>query len=297
MTYESKGSDMDFVDILNQYHVQYFTSGPKTHHGWINFRCPFCEHDRDMGYNLAGRFVNCWNCGPHKLHLTLTALGVSVQQVKEIIESLPETPYRSIRVQGRLKLPDGLSDKRLWTHGYHNAYLKSRGFETDDVERIWSVRGIEFDGGQLAWRLFIPIFFRGEMVSWTTRAVGKRKPKYLAARDEESAIPISDLLYGYDYVRSACIVCEGPLDCWAIGPGAVALCGQAATPARLELLSRVPNRYICFDAEPDAQRRARKLMDDLSVFDGTTTNIVLETAKDPAEAAPSEIESLRKLLQ
>ncbi len=55
-------------------------------------------------------------------------------------------------------------------------------------------------------------------------------------------------------------------------------------------------RVVCFDAESKAQERARRLADDLSPYGGVTTNVVLESGKDPAEASPKEIKQLRKYL-
>jgi DNA primase len=91
---------------------------------------------------------------------------------------------------------------------------------------------------------------------------------------------------------------EGPLDVWRIGPGAVCTCGTAFTRTQLARAVRFPVRAVCYDNEPTAQRRARKLVKQLEVFPGKTMLIQLESGKDPGSADESELcEMRRKILQ
>jgi DNA primase len=95
-------------------------------------------------------------------------------------------------------------------------------------------------------------------------------------------------------VRHAVIVCEGPIDAWTIGPGAVATCGLGYTRSQLMELSQFPVRVVCFDREPAAQKRARRLARQLQVFPGETHVVELETGKDANECQRNEIMELRK---
>lgn len=101
------------------------------------------------------------------------------------------------------------------------------------------------------------------------------------------------MLFGIDFIRHAIIVCEGPMDAMKIGPGAVSTMGISYTKHQLKQIVDFPVRVVCFDNEPDAQKRAKKLCSDLSSFPGKTTNIVLDV-KDPGEASPKEIKLIRK---
>ena len=171
-----------------------------------------------------------------------------------------------------------------------------RGFEWQEIERVWGVRGIGVRGGRLKWRLFIPIVSGGRVVSWTTRAVGGQEPKYLTADpDKDGGVPPKSVLYGADGVRDSVVVVEGPLDVWPLRGGAAAILGLAYTKSQLTRLSAIRTRVICLDAESDAQRVARRLCRELSVFPGTTTNVVLSTGKDPSRASPEEVALLRRL--
>jgi hypothetical protein len=66
------------------------------------------------------------------------------------------------------------------------------------------------------------------------------------------------------------------------------------TTPQVLLLSQFPVRYICYDSSPDAQRRAKELCEQLSVFPGKTRNVELN-AEDPGSAKKKEILSLRKM--
>ncbi len=173
----------------------------------------------------------------------------------------------------------------------HRAYLRGRGFDPEQIEAVWGIGGIGV-ASRLAWRLFIPVHLGGEVVSWTTRAIGDDPVRYVSARPEEEALPIHSLLYGEDYLRYAVVVCEGPTDAWRIGPGAVALMGVKYTQAQVVRIARYPRRIICFD--PDAQERSRALASELAPFPGETL-VVVPGAKDIAESSPDDIEEVRAL--
>jgi len=80
------------------------------------------------------------------------------------------------------------------------------------------------------------------------------------------------------------VICEGPVDAWALGPGGVATCGVGYTAAQRAAASRYPVRVACFDSEPDAQQRAEVLCAELSVMPGQTMLWRLESGKDAATA-------------
>jgi hypothetical protein len=286
---------MQFSELLTEYRIPFYDTGSKTRPGWLNFRCLWCGKDPYLGFNILGRYLSCWSCGYHRLCDGIAKItGLPYRECNRIIGEMPHTelPPESY-VEGKLEEPDGL----IGLSTYHRDYLSQRGFDPDKLVELWGIGGI----GQLGrlgmkWRIYIPIHYRGEVVSWTTRAMGDTEPRYWSARDDQSKIPIDRCIYGIDYCRTVVVLVEGPTDAWAIGPGAAAIMGLNANPDRLAQIADIPTRYVCFDNEPDAQMRARKLIRSLSVFDGTTLNLRLD-AKDPASASEKELESLRQLVR
>lgn len=293
---------MKFTDLLSLYKIPYKEGGEHHHvrEGWIGIDCPYCSRNSQryrMGYNLQSSRLYCWVCGKQPLGKTLMEItDESYPKLKSLIGELERSYVPDIKVYGKVKIPAGVGD----LHRAHRDYLRKRGFDPDEIMDVWSIQGIGI-AGRLAWRLFIPITFQRKIVSWTTRSIAfnaseRGQGRYISARAEESAMSIKTLLYGEDNVNYAIAVCEGPTDAWALGIGAVATLGVGYTEAQLIRISKYPERYIVFDSEPDAQKRAHKLCSDLSVFPGSTHNIILETGKDPASASKKEIQEIRRLL-
>ena len=284
---------MKFNEILREHNVRFETEGKHCRSGWLQFDCPYCGGILYMGYNLAGRYLNCWRCGGKNLADALTRLtGMSFGEAKRALEDLASEKVERETPIGRYREPKGVGALQA----PHRRYLKSRGFEPLEIAKLWNVGGIGLTVN-LPWRLFIPINQNARPVSWTTRSIAENAElRYIAASPEEEEIPRLDLLYGVDYCRQVCIVHEGPADVWKTGPGAVATMGAAVSTAQLTRIASFPYRVICFDNEPEAQRRASRLCDALEMFPGETRRAILD-APDPATASPKEVRALRKFLK
>lgn len=289
---------MRFVDLLNRLGIQNWTEGKYCRRGWVQFHCPFCFGGLDpnkpyCGYNNSFGYVNCWRCGPHNVGKTLMTLsGMTWREAKEALEEI-DAPLRADEYvhTGKLVLPEG----REPLLKAHRKYLKKRGFDPDEIESLWRIEGIGAYH-RLQWRIFIPIHLHGKTVSWTSRAItDKTSLRYLSAGEEEEAVPHKSLLYGEDYATTAISIHEGPTDVWAIGPGAVATCGTGWSSAQLLRMSKYHRRIVCFDNQPEAQRRAKKLCRLLEPF-GETLNVILD-AKDAATASEKERKQLRRMLR
>lgn len=286
---------MEFRELLEEHGIDTAPAGHDHNTaGWINFDCPWCSpgwvHYR-MGYNIRGRFVNCWACGRHELVSTVTELlGKSTGVVSRLLRDIPEGQKVDKVPRGKLELPHGLFPLML----PHRKYLKHRGFDWLTIRRLWEIKGIGISADGLSWSIFIPIFYNGVMVSWTTRSLhDEHKGRYIAAKPNQEAIDHRTLLYGEDYVRHAAICCEGPTDVWRIGPGAVCTFGTGFSGGQVVRLAKFPVRVVCYDSELAAQRRARELCNQLEVLPGETYNVVLN-AKDPGSASDEEVKELRE---
>jgi hypothetical protein len=285
---------MKFVDTLRELHIPYRESGHEhCRVGWIQLDCPRCavkDHFR-LGYNISSHYMNCWHCGRLNVVEVLAELsGRPAKEVARLFKDLDRPTIKRTVIRRNLKLPKGL--KPLSER--HSQYLQNRGYDPLKIVRLWGVLGIETVPLRLAWRLFIPIHLEGDVVSWTTRSIAHdAHVRYLSASMEEESVPHKELLYGADYARASIVVVEGPLDVWSIGPGAVATCGVGYSQKQLLRMVDYPVRTVCFDNEPKAQQRARRLADALSMYPGVTYNVTLD-AKDPGSATPQEIRQLRR---
>lgn len=289
---------MDILDVLLELDIPCTTEGNEhCRPGWVQVDCPFCERDSrryHLGIPLYNGVVgNCYRCGPHPITSILVEYsGLSYTKIKELLSNLlPEGPVRPVKKRGKLILPKGIQELLP----AHIKYLRNRGFENiPELQSIWDIKGIGI-GAELNWCLFIPIKYDGETVSWTTRSLSNTGLRYKHASTEQESMGKKELLYGEDYVRHTIIICEGPIDVWKIGPGAVATMGMAYSKEQILRMIRYPIRAVCFDNEPEAQKRAEELTDTLSIYPGDTFNIRLDS-KDPGSATEKELKRIRKLL-
>lgn len=288
---------MKLKELLKHYRVPYKDYG--THHhstlNWIQVDCPYCSSRSGkfrLGICLNAPAANCWGCGPHRVLEVLQDLTKEELWVLKRFLGDAFTQRGKTKLRGELKLPEGVGDLLP----AHESYLVKRGFNLEEIKTLWKVRGIGV-ATRLPWSILLPVTYQGEVVSWCTRSISDELEKrYNAARPEEERLPLKSLLYGMDLVRHTIVVVEGPLDVWAIGPGAVATFGVNYTRSQMLKISRFPKRYICFDKEPEAQKRARRLCKSLSPFPGKTLRVALETGKDPPEASMEERRALRRLI-
>lgn len=288
---------MRIDSLLAELRIPTRTVGQHEHarEGWVQIDCPRCSPRSGrfrLGINVSGGYANCWSCGSIRLVDALSeTTHLSVLECYDLLKSVGWERNRkwAERLAGKLKIPPGVG---LLAKA-HRKYLQGRGFDPDRIARLWGVQGIGI-AARYSWSLFIPIQYRGETVSWTTRSIGDKGKRYSNAPVAEEAIPAKELLYGNDLARQCIIIVEGPADAWAIGPGAVATMGLNYTPAQLNKMIKYPVRVVCFDSETQAQWRANRLADELARYSGETHRVKLETGKDAAEADSDEIAELRK---
>jgi hypothetical protein len=283
---------MTFVEILDRYSIPYRESGHEhCRSGWLQIDCPLCDnpgHYR-LGYNLAGRYLNCWSCGSQRVGDTLSRLTkLPWQEVKKLIADLPREHQHDPPKRGRLVIPTGVEPLKK----AHTAYLRRRGLDQEEMTRLWGLQGIGIHP-KMSWRIFIPFIFQGKTVSWLTRGLTDIGLRYISASAAEEELDHKSLLFGEDYARHAITIHEGPFDVFAVGPGAVATCGTSYSRAQLLRMSRYPIRAVCFDNESAAQTRAKRLCEELEAFPGETYRVVLDS-KDAGAATKKEIVELRK---
>jgi hypothetical protein len=226
-----------------------------------------------------------------------TILGVSEQRARIYFGLLDKDiePIEIDKPSGKLELPIGIEDLRK----AHREYLRSRNFDPKVIEKHWKIQGIGPAAGMLAWRIFIPIHYRGKIVSWTSRSISDKNKanRYFSANLNQEVYNHKTLLYGEDHCHSgsSIIVNEGPTDPWNVGPGAVCTFGTGFKTAQVLKIARYRKRIICYDSGPEGQKMAKELCELLMPFDGETINVVLD-AEDPGSASKKEIKLLRKLL-
>lgn len=296
---------MDITAVFRDYNIE--TSSEKESNNaspeFIQTRCIFCEDPSDhLGWHVSGKFVNCWRCGGHSIESALRRLlNLSWGQVNALIRQYEE--------QGSLSVRMGLNErkkpraKKIELPGHpldnqHIRYLERRGFDPEYLAKKYGLLGTGI-AGEWKYRIIIPIYFRGRLVSFQGRDITDRQRlRYKSLGIEKSVMHYKHTLYNIDNCTGDCaVVFEGPFDVWRWGVGGVATYSTAITEWQIRLLSRYKRVFFMFDSEPEAQELALKAGRKLASMGVKVEVRDLELERDPAELTDLEVRELRKDLK
>ena len=298
---------IDITRLYQDYGVS--TAPPGSKHylsGWVNTHCPFCKGaSHHLGYHEQTGHFNCWKCGFKPVFFALS--GVLKQHSSKIralvrlyyrkedtLEHDPETiPIRSIST---CKPPDLSPLKRPQID-----FLKRRKFDPSYLEEKYLLKAfgpVSFGG--FAHRIFIPIFFNGDPVSWYARTIVENKPdKYRPCPKEKERIHHKEILYNWDNAKgSSCVLVEGVTDVWRLGDGSLAAFGIVTTPKQRALIHKRFRRvFILFDADENeaGQIAGEKLAYLLSGGSLEVKQVFLEKG-DPGDMKQEDADALMKEL-
>lgn len=288
----------DINRFLTDYNIPYITSGHKhARPGWINIVCPFCTGNTGwhLGYNIAGEFWTCWRCGFKPFLKVIMELSkaktykeakyISTQYTRGLI--IQNNNGGRSTIQNKVcKLPEAAKE----LNKQHRLYLQNRGLDPYYIMEEWDVVGTDGLCIDYPWRIIVPIYHYGVLVSYQGRSISNKAPlKYKACKSEKEVMPHKNTLFGLDKAiatqQRKVIVVEGVFDVFSFPPGvAVATYGIKYTNAQVNLLARHFEKVIVFfDGEPQANRQALKLTGALQNLNVETILVDPEGEGDPSE--------------
>ena len=283
--------------ILDKLQIPYSTQGRNVGSDWIAVSCPFCNDNSDHGgFNLTDGHFFCWRCGWHPVEITLERLsGIPVAQIKQEI-GLAHPKYKR-KIEGprpkAIELPIGCGplDK------IHRKYILSRNFDPDDIIREYKIMACG-PVGPYKYRIIIPIFYEGRMVSFQGREITKNsRLRYKACKQDKEVVQYKSIVYDIDNSSlSSVVVVEGITDAWRLKHGSVATFGIMFTQSQVNLLSKYKIVHILFDSELNAQKQAHLLADQLSVMGVEVYVHTLDGYKDPGSLPQEEADYIMKEL-
>lgn len=157
------------------------------------------------------------------------------------------------------------------------AYLQERGFgdTAREVAEQYQLRYTQ--RGDYAYRIVLPLFFQGELVNLTSRAIGQSYFRYKTLPAEEAIFPIKSLLFHYDVLlcnpSHTLVITEGPFDAMKINQFGFDF-GVRATCVFGNQVSMDQFRHLCTLAEKYTSVVA--LWDDKTYADLGTQSMVGE---------------------
>jgi hypothetical protein len=288
-----------------QYVVTCPFCGPEDHSGHLYISHLYGSSDPQTG-RLLTHLVRCWRRECQSEPGRLAELENLIFSIRSV--PLP-TPQRAYGPERRGPLPTvqhpgqiELIDRLPASHAARR-YLEDRGFDVEELAKVWRVGYV----CEPAWspamlgRIYIPIVHDGRLVAWQGRwpaeldwSQAPIKRYYNMPGDA-----IGRVFYGLDEAGDAplTVIVEGALDAWAVGPGAVALLGKSLTPARLTLLhsrrGKFPVIILLDSAEKDSDT-ARKAASIQAQLHGRFPGVSL--ASLPAALDPGDCVRHRGLL-
>lgn len=296
---------MDILQFYDDFHVDYMTEGHRhCRPGWVNTPCPFCigNPGYHLGFSLNRNNFTCYRCGSHStIEVVSTLANVSKKEAFALIKKynglLDRTSLPQEEIQKKeFKLPTQLTTLQT----PHKNYLRKRGFDPDFIASAFEVQSIGpigfLDKMSLKWRLFIPIFWEGRMVSFQTRDITDNHPfKYITCPKNSEIIHHKHILYGNEkhWQKTRKGICvEGVTDVWKLRDYAFAVFGIKYKRQQVkEIMKNFDEVCIVFDDEPQAQEQAQKLMAALSIR-GMKKVWVEKIVGDPASLTDEQADAL-----
>ena len=288
----------DISGYLSSKGILYTTEGKNVSAGWLGTRCVFCgDKSNHLGINLQSFNFSCFKCGETGSILKFVAAveNTDWSQVRKIVAEFSSQEFKThkrldqepIRQFKAPTIEMGLS--KLAQH-----YLRTkRNFPYKMLVRKYGIGSFD-PVSFFRFRIYIPVYFNGQLVTFTTRAYLDRiQPKYLHCPKRTSSLFAKETLYNIDNAKDGtAVVVEGPIDAWRIGNGAVATFGVIYTQKQVKLLrERFKRVFIMYDA--DAQDQAWKLADELSTFN-MEVNVVTLKIGDPGSMTATEAREIRQ---
>ena len=291
------------IDYLQDSGHSFQESGKNISRNWIGMNCPFCDDSSNhLGINLDSKIFSCFRCG-EKGGIPKLIMSLENKSYQQIVPILKEYGRNELIQKDKVSNPANADKVReiitketdpLYDH--HKDYLRSRGFDPDQLERDYDLRS----GKPVSiykHRILIPYKRVRRTVTFTTRDVsGKATLKYIHCPSHNSVLAPKEILYNVDNCKDSCLVVEGCFDVFRIGSGSVSLSGIQYTTSQLLVLSKFKQVFLLFDPEEKAQEMALQLGHDLSFCSGSVDIIQIKIDCDPGDMKDEDIKYLKKYL-
>lgn len=303
---------LDLSRMLQDYNIPYAEHGhTRCSNGWINIHCPFCnpnlKKDFHLGYNIQDGNFSCWRCGPHYFW---DSMEMIFKRPKSVIEpllkrySMTRGASKKERTQKKSSSPFQLPSNLSRMQPEHRQYLRKRGFIPSQIENTWKAVATSHSsllgGLNYKFRILIPIYFEGQVVSFQARDItGKQHLRYMACPEEREIMHHKHILYRAPQpeTNEYGICVEGVFDAWRIGPLAFATLGIKYTPEQVRMMVRTFKKIvILFDPGEDAKKQSQKLASELSFMGVEVKNIIMEGDLDPGDMPQQKADELVKYL-
>lgn len=341
----------DWKRFCKDNRISFVESGPNTAKGNISIQCPWCgaaDKSQHMGLSLVlnDPKYGCWRSSMHRgknpAMLISKIMGWPMSQAITYVEtqqgnpddfelaiaamSAPKETQARRAPTGSLIMPtefrEFTKEKEVWNPTkplgvelrFLNYLIRDRGFSTPEslfalihkYHLRWCI------SGDYQFRIVIPVYHNGLLVSWTARALGNAVIRYKSLEDEKSPRNIKDCLLlhstSLDNAKDkALVLCEGPFDAMKIdvfgskfGVSATCMFGLTLSDSQLATLSRIGKLFkkvvIMLDSTTGAEGDILFSQVEELMGRGVEVAKLSPNVKDPGELTGFQVRSIVKRL-
>ncbi len=295
----------DIIRFLNDYSIEYITSGKNVGRNSVNVKCPKCgDPSFHLGIHLENGIFNCWRCNVSGNFVKLVNLLLNTSISKARYIAFKYGYGSSIKVKQSIhnyeaSLPFELFDfydipSILEKYGkLVVSYLKARNCPS------WFLPSCKLAYGKLLYGAAIPLFMCNKLVGYNIRFLvnTKKWSRYYLYKKEP-------VLFFYDHAAeklrfndTLCIV-EGVFDVFALCDlyPTVGLLTSKITLEQISLLRELPFKklYVILDGDDNKRKAKVEQIFTMLPFIKYKYDIVLPDGKDPANIG---INNLKQLLE
>lgn len=292
---------INYLELFNDYNVDYALEGKNVGSEFIGVHCPFCG---DTSYHGGvprdgSHAFSCWRCGSHNIYDALNyILGVpnSFNILASYTDDTPQLHTENKKKHTTVNTVHVPGETIKW---YHRKYLEQRRYDPDELIQKYHITGTA-PGSTYGKRIYFPIIYKNEIVSYQGRSIDKNPYlKYLTAEPEKEKVFHKHILFNYDNATSDFIVLtEGLFDALRLGDGACATFGTNFMREQLLLLRPYNRIFLLYDNEFFAQQKAVKAIQNITnICTGSVYQISTDTTGDPDDLSNDDAKYLMNELR
>ena len=261
--------------FLNDCGISYRSRGINVPRNAVNICCIYCGETRyHLVINKRKPFSSCWVCGKYvsTVELVKDILKCSwadarkiVYGTKHILFSYDGATYDKPERAKICRLPkyvkpvleDIVNPNMIRENAKRYLFFK-RHISVQRVQQFNLHYG--YGGGQ-AYRIVIPMYFGGQLMTYTGRDfTGRSELRYKACKTEDCILLPTEFLYGLDeFEGRSAVVVEGAFDRIIMGNGAMAASTNRLSAKQKSMLSNLDLEELVFVLDPGAFDKAEEL--------------------------------------
>jgi len=309
---------IDVKAILDEFGIDYKSSGKNVGPNDVNVDCPFCGSDKHLGIHTNKAFINCWVCefGDEEKYPSFASVismlaDVDIVDVFAVINANSddeETPEEQWDRPLKTVPPPNC---HLFEHTFYTrdrdaayTYLTKRGFSKRHIEQyslmFTPAKGDTDEEKKYAGRIIFPIYHKDwhgvHFASWLGRDYTHKQQRYKNCEVKNSLFRIKETLFGLESFEGKHLrIVEGVFDRMALGNTSVASMKAKISREQRRIIINldIESMSIMFDMG-DGFSNSISIAEDFSPFVQKIKILEFDTKEDVAELGKKKVLAIER---